>query len=140
VELVQHCSHIQAKAGVCTSVQQLHCLGTSLKDLENYMCSQVTPRQLVNSTKKGCHTDKSDLREDMARSLVYTGWQETQLLPAAHKPPLTHGQHLPGRDQKAAHPSTSDGGFVLVLYCPALLTGKQSGIIYLLLSTRLGSS
>lgn len=66
--LVRFCSHVRANAGVWTSLQPLHCLGATLKDLENYMCSQVAPRQLVNSTEKGCHTEKRDFREDMARS------------------------------------------------------------------------
>lgn len=68
--LVQFCSQVQDNAGVWTSLQQLHCLGATLKELENYMCSQVAPRQLVNNTEKGRHTEKSDFREDMACSFA----------------------------------------------------------------------
>lgn len=82
------------------------------------MCSQVAPRQFVNSTEKGCHAEKSDFREAMAQ-----GWQETQLLqflPEAYEPSLTHKQHPPWQDQRAACPSTPDAGLVLVQYCSAL--------------------
>lgn len=102
----------------------MHCLGATLKDLENHMCSQVAPRQFVNSTEKGCHAGKSDFREDMAQ-----GWQEAQflqLLPEACEPPLTHKQHLPWQDQEAACPSTPSGGFVLMYYCSALLLEKKN--------------
>lgn len=68
--LVQFCSHVQANAGVSTSLQQLHCLGATLKDLEKYVCSQVAPKQLANSTEKGCHPEKSDFREDVAHSFA----------------------------------------------------------------------
>lgn len=71
----------------------MHGLGVMLKDLETHRCSQVTPRQFVNSTERGCHGEKSDFREDTAQ-----GWQEAQFLPEAQDPPLTHKQYLPWQD------------------------------------------
>lgn len=88
--------------GVWFCLQQMQCLGATLKDLETHMCSQVAPRHFVNSTEKGCHGEKNDFREDMAQ-----GWQEAQfllLLPEACEPPLTHKQHLPSQDQKGCLP------------------------------------
>lgn len=86
-------SRVQASPGVGSYFQQMHCPGATWKDLETHMCSEVAPRQFVNSTEKGCHGEKSDFREDMVQ-----GWQEAQflqLLPEACEPPLTHKQHLP---------------------------------------------
>lgn len=107
------------------------------------MCSQVAPRQLVNSTEKGCYAEKSDFREDMAHSFGLKAGRSHSSSHTSHmayEPPLTHKQDLPWCDQKAADPSAPDGGFVLMHYWPALLVQKKLGTIYLLLSNCLDNS
>lgn len=117
--------HVQASPGVGSCFQQMHCPGATWKDLETHMCSEVAPRQFVNSTEKGCHGEKSDFREDMVQ-----GWQEAQflqLLPEACEPPLTPNSISLGRTKKAACPSTPDGGFVLMHYCSfCSVAGKKN--------------
>lgn len=50
---------VQASPGVGSCFQQMHCPGATWKDLETHMCSEVAPRQFVNSTEKGCHGEKN---------------------------------------------------------------------------------
>lgn len=92
--LVQFCSCVQANAGFWTSPQQLRCLGATLKDLENYMCSQVVSGKLVNSTEKGCHSEKSDFRGDMAHTFaVKAGRKHSETPPPRAASPLVGPKH-----------------------------------------------
>lgn len=97
------------------------------------MCSQV-----VNCTKKGCHTEKSDLSKDMAPRFVLNAWQEPQRFanPASWTASLGSCWEFGkvklwgSMTKRLLAPADPMVGFC---FCASVLPEKQSWIIFHLL-------